>query len=603
MSIWKEKSDPQWGELAKRSESFVDYLTAREDIVVLIEPDLRDNEAIKAEPIPAGCFYPSYARMNVDASQTFETVLSNLDDINPMSVTTQINHPRFVGVLVHESAHAKHTLYDFPQVPNSVAKWITLLEEIRCEYNLLQSYPQYAKYIKTIVKTIVAKETFDVSGLSQKIGDRYSAAHTAILVLGRVESEVFEEDEVKAIAASLDKQLSGDLNALKKLWISSLEVDDLDADGLVSIAEKIAKIIDPDDDGGAASSDAMAGGMPCGSYAPGGNPDPNSSSSPQQSSAFEGILDELDKLTEKAKQEIAESFSSEKYALPESVSEKNEKKRIQIQQAASKISPTPDKPSNSRMGGWGYSGGNLLSERPTATDIGRSRTISQALKKAQYRDVKRTTSKSQLPPGRFVIREAMNRHAQISNGQAITATPWNQIKRRTVDNPPITVAVATDISGSMGAYQREVASFTWALANAIQKLNGSVGAIAWNGAGGPIREMIKPNSRISETINYYTAGGGSDGLPGAIKAADGLMNLGFGEGVRVLAVITDGELPNMEAVRKEITYLVNQGVLVLWILTSSRGARVNNAVNAVLKSPEDFGRIVGPKIIETLQQA
>ena len=65
----------------------------------------------------------------------------------------------------------------------------------------------------------------------------------------------------------------------------------------------------------------------------------------------------------------------------------------------------------------------------------------------------------------------------------------------------------------------------------------------------------------------------------------------------------DGELPDENVIQKEIDLLHSKGVLILWILTSARGFKPKNATIAILKSPDDFGKIVGPKIIETLAKA
>jgi hypothetical protein len=607
MSIWNIQEENHWSELAKRSESFVDYLTDRGDVAVILLPDPRTDEEKFDAPLPAGSFYPSLARMNIDASQIFEDTLEDLGHIDPNAVLTQKYYPKLIGVLVHESAHAKHSTYEIPQgTPQAVSKWITILEEIRCENKMLDIFPQYAKHIATIVKSIVAKETFahDKDTVSKGTETRQSAAQTAILVLGRMNAGVFEDSlTMSNIYMDLDSKLDGDLGTLESLWEEVFDLEDDDVEMIIDIATRINLLIDPngEEDKQSAGS-SSSGSMPCGAYMPseGGEPAPEDGAASNGQGAGGTLGDLLDDLGEAASQAVKDGYASRTYELPQSESEKNEQRRIEIQAGVKKIVPMG---SGNRTMGYGWSSVSAIKTQPNATDISRSRAITKAIESAHFRDVTRTVLASELPPGRFVIREAMNRQAQISNGQAISAKPWKQVRRRSVENPPITLMVLSDISGSMGAYQREVASFTWAMANGVKKIHGNVGALAWNGSGGAPREMITPRSRISDTIDYYSAGGGSDGLPDAIRAGDGLMNLGFGEGVRVLVIITDGELPNKVEIQKEIDLLANKGVLILWIVTSKFGMAPKSCTVAKLDKPEDFGKIVGPKIVEALSRA
>ncbi|MBC9704385.1 MAG: hypothetical protein H9W81_05080, partial [Enterococcus sp.] len=251
--------------------------------------------------------------------------------------------------------------------------------------------------------------------------------------------------------------------------------------------------------------------------------------------------------------------------------------------------------------------GTVISMRkPKPEDYARSRAITVALQKAQYREVHKTTLNSTMPPGRFNVRQAMNRTSQVAAGQDVTATPWKQTRRREVDNPPITLAVATDVSRSMNAWQREVSSFTWAFSHAVKGLRGKAGAVAWNTGS---TALIQPNVAVKD-IPVAMADGGSTGCPSAMMALDSLMDLSFGSGVRVLAIITDGYLtgrgftnnpcPKTQGV---INQLHSRGVKVMWFCTRPDGWIPKNTTSAILNQPEDFGRMVGKTVIDTLSKA
>lgn len=243
--------------------------------------------------------------------------------------------------------------------------------------------------------------------------------------------------------------------------------------------------------------------------------------------------------------------------------------------------------------------------KPNSEDLSRSKSIEMGLRKAQYREVHKMTLNSTLPPGRFQVRQAMHRSSQIAAGQEITATPWKQTRRREVDNPPITLAVASDVSGSMGIWQREVSSYTWAFSHAVKKLKGKAGALAWN--VGPTA-LIQPNV-ASEYIPVASAGGGSTGCPATMLALDSMMELSFGQGVRVLTVITDGFLTgrgHMNAPCPETQGVINalhdRGVQIIWVVTRRNGWIPKNTTSAVLTDPSDFGKIVGKTVIEALSK-
>jgi len=580
MSIWDEVDNQEWADLATRTETFVERLTEREDLIVLIKPDTRSKEEkVETGSIPAAMFRPEFARIDLNASKILDNNLSDVKFVDPNGIYAQRAFPVFTGTVVHESAHAKHTIYSFPkETPAHIIKWVKILEETRVETKILEEFPQYVKYLKVIVKDIATGRFLDPQqeALNQALFLRYEAANSVFLILAREEIGILDLDEIQETLKSCKSSLGkADFDKLKKLWEESQLVEDEDVSTLIGIAEKIHALVDPKDQFTESILDSFVH-------------DSSSTSAGNVSSPFA----ELVAASSNAEKQIK---AGEAVPIPKkrNLQEENRQFRDSLQNSLKQYNKNPI------PAGWGYYEPTLNNLTPTASDISRLRAITLALKKAQYRDVSKTYLHSQTPPGRLIIREAMNREAQVASNQAITATPWKQTRRREVDNPPITLAVASDISGSMSVYQKEVSSFSWAVATAVRQLMGKVGAVAWNGKP---YQLIKPNTAPKQ-IPYYTARGGSDGLPESIKVLDGMMNLSFGEGVRVLAIITDGELPNNDLIQQRITELANRGVITLWILTSARGFQPKNATIALLRNPSDFGKIVGTKMIEALSKA
>jgi hypothetical protein len=624
-TIWNDIKHPSWGAFAIRTEPFVEKLTEREDIAVIAAPDTRTQAEKDASPVPAGVFYPGFARINLNASLIFDETLTDdqLWAIDPNGVTTQDAYPALVGTLVHESAHAKYSSWDVPKdVDERLFYWVKLLEETRAERKILKDFPQYTDFVKTILTDIVFE---DIGGQHEgRIYDRYSAAHSALLVLARVSIDVITLAEVQTVQDAVVGILgTKDYYNLRNLWVEGQNInDDTDFGAILAVAEKIQKLIDPNDE---ANDFDVSMRMPCGAFAPegsgsgdgegesdkGGKGSGKGSGDAQGDDNSEDEDEAPDAGMGAQKQNLKDAIDGIQIAVdttpadgpaPKTAREKEQARKKDVKGSAGQIQDASSGGGSGYGYGWSSRKPTKSTSTPNAVDVSRMRAIMNALSQAQFRDVTKTIHASELPPGRLVMREAMNRDGQIASRQTVTAQPWRQTRRREVDNPPITLAVSTDISGSMSSWQREVASFTWAVSSAIKNLQGRVGAVAWDTN---TYSWISPNS-FSKDLTTFSCNGGSSGCPESIKSLDGLMDLSYSEGVRILAVITDGELGgSVTAIQKEITFLANQGVIVLWLLTSgsSYAFKPKNAEVAVMKKPSDFGKIVGKAMVEALAKA
>lgn len=696
-SIWEDEKHPEWAALARRTEPFVDRITGRNDIYVIVKPDMRPAETKEKDPTPAGFFTPSFARIQFTPEHIFDTNLDySVEAVDPTSITSQRKYPKYVGVVAHESAHGRHSNYPLPPLEGKIAHWIAMIEEPRAERWMLEDFPQYAVYIRSMVTDVLGGDKFfndelfkDADGNIppelKALQDRYQAAQLCLLVMARADTGVFEYDDLEESEIILRGILGDDdYDAMHKLWLQAIDLEDDQVDEIIDLAHQIQDLVDPnkeiedqpeeesatspcgasmpsdadadddgDDDGDSddADSDAEGQGKPSSKRGKGkgkgsssggadddeaGNDDENGDGSDDEGKdgedkdskdsdgsdgsegkdgkdgngskpngySLDGIIHdsirkEIADAAKKAQAEISRSGNEKGIEFAKNQPEIDAAHRNIVSKAKDKIQSAPS--GGGGIGnGYGYYNRLTLNEvNPTSQDVSRARAMEMALRQAQYREVTKTVVRSVTPPGRLSMRGMMTREAQVAARQEITATPWAQTHRRMVDNPPITLAIATDISGSMDRYQREVGSFTWAFAHAIKRLQGKVGAVAWDSA---VHEYIQPG-KTTDLIPYYTNGGMSDGLPAAIFALDGLMNLSFGEGVRVLTVITDGQLPDTKKIQERINLLHSRGVQVLWILTGGGGFIPKNCTHATLKNTQEFGNIVGRKVIELLERA
>lgn len=636
MTIWDNAKHRQWADLARRTEVFVDKISNRRDIAVLISPTPDSQGFGSEEEIPAGWFIPSKAELHLHAKQIFDAeVVTNVENVDLSSPRSQKLNPVYTAVTVHEISHARHTTYKFPtHLPQLTAKILTALEEPRCEWGTLKEFPQYRKFLKSMMVEIVGKEFFDGTDLeiNSDMGGRFRLAHLAILLYGRKFNGVLTEKDIER-ATDMGKTLFGnDFDALLQLIKQGIEISDDNVAALITVAEKIRKIIDPE--GETDEMDSADGGqqrMPCGASVnddgegesgegspadgsegtgnPQGSKKTNKAGQPNKTGeaydeqkhgkhSFADLADSIADMVDEAQDNI-KNDTSDQGKNQRGVNKKaaEEEHRRTISKAANNVAN--EKPSGSSSHyGYGSSRPNIYSLNPDAADRQRVRVLVNALRKAQFRGVTRSTINSPLPPGRLNMRQAMSRAAQVASRSEITATPWKNIRRREVDNPPITLAVATDISGSMGMWQKEVSRFTWAFAEAVKALQGKCGAVAWNGSPW---ELLSP-SKAYKDIPVAETCGGSDGLPESINALDGMMNLTFGGGVRVLAVITDSDIP-ADDIQQKLDALVANGVSILWISTNSDlYFAPQKATVAIAQKVSDFSTIVGQKTIELLSK-
>lgn len=661
MSIWTNEDHQEWADLALRTYDFIDKLTGRSDITVTVHPNPAPLSAGDKDA-PGGWFIPSKADMHFNAKLLFDKSMTTMKSVDPSSVVSQRQFPLYIGTGVHESGHARHTTYAMPSLPPLVGQIMTMLEEPRCERGTLAEWPQYASFLKMLTVEVVAKEFFANQNIvpESDLSDRFRAANLAILLIGREFNEVFTRDELIRVHEIMQNIFGAhDYKLFLDLLEQGLSVADDKPEELVEVSKKMAKLIDPNDEMSKAP-DMVQMFMPCGASTgegegsdgegegegegesqgnaqgqgsgspsngqsqPGkgsgsGQPQPGKGSGqgdskgsasgsgsddeedPENEKEHGGIsiADILNEMANKASdtaREMAAKNRGEVFVPKKSQSEKNAEHR-----ASNKASQRKVKFPSGRGAGWDWSNITVSSVAPTADDLIRVRALSNAISKAQFRDVHKSEVKSMLPPGRLNIRQAMNRAGQVAARSEITATPWSQVRRREVDNPPITLAVATDVSGSMDRFQREVCSFTWAFSSAVRKLKGKCGALAWNTVPW---ELINPGTGYPN-MPIASAGGGSTGLPETMKALDSMVDLSFGEGVRVLVVITDSELPNGKEVNEVLSKMMSYGVKVLWISTT-RSLQVRppkGATVAVLESPDDFGRIVSKNVIDVLSNA
>lgn len=554
--------------LVVRLNRGVNLLGGRDDLIVWVKWDADPND-------PPAWFTPARNEITLNGPVALDGAAPSR--INPLTPEGRRRHPVVIGLLCHEASHGHSTRWDAnfgAGVPVVVARAAVLLEDIRIERRQLQRRPGDRLYLRAASQRLILPRT----STSSAAATRWQAATAALLTAGRVDAGVLSGAEVRRVLALCRKTLGRtDFNELRTVWREALDLADGDVDGLMSLASRWVDLLSVDDpadapapacahgvlertpsDDGDAPPDA--GGETRTAIEP--EADDSSELADALAEAFAGSMTRVaaDGVAQAAKElaeELAEDTGpSEQPTQPDRAGEQAE------QQAAADQA-------NQVFHGHGYSPGSRRDPRAgtrpaTADERALARRIGAALRRARYRDRGRIVTLSALPPGRLLGREAMLGEAQRARGAPVTAMPFRQVIRRDTPEPPLTVGIAVDISGSMRWATDTMASVAWMVAHAVDHVGGQSATVAF---GERVTAITKPG-RIPAAVQEFEANDGFERFADAIRALDGELRLVGGEGARLVFVVSDGHFGaagEKERAVELVGRLVRSGVAVLWI--------------------------------------
>ncbi len=199
---------------------------------------------------------------------------------------------------------------------------------------------------------------------------------------------------------------------------------------------------------------------------------------------------------------------------------------------------------------------------PTAAQQEAARHLAARIARARTRNPEIIRRGAVLPPGRLRTRHAIAADAQIAAGHTPTAQPW---QHRTVAPPPkptVRLGILADLSGSMHSYAAELSSAAWIFAHAARRGQAITTTI---GFGDRTTLLIPPHARPQQVLHMPADGFSTATFCEATKLADQLLDLRHGRSLRMLAVVSDGQLDNKQTGQKLITTLHRAGCAVLWL--------------------------------------
>ena len=226
--------------------------------------------------------------------------------------------------------------------------------------------------------------------------------------------------------------------------------------------------------------------------------------------------------------------------------------------------------------------------------------LATRLQRARAHNPEPGTRPSPLPPGRLRTRHAISGDAQRAAGQIPTTAPWQQRAQQPPVKPTLHLAVLVDLSGSMTAYADRMSSAAWIFAHAARRTHALTTTIAF---GARTTVLIPPGRRPQQVLNMAT-GGGTSTFPEAVKVADRLLNLRHGRTLRLIAVVSDGKLANLDAGQKLITTLHRAGCSILWLRPAQLdGHTFEHATTVIVADPIDAVARIADTAVRLLEQA
>ncbi|MEE4590973.1 VWA domain-containing protein [Streptomyces sp. DSM 41524] len=520
----------QWIRIAAALTGRLPELADRKDVIVTCQHGTRSGAP--------GAFYPATAELEIDTALFAPLPPAT---ISPERRGDEERYPVAWGVLVHEAAHAAHSIWTTPPNLSGTAldRAALLLEESRAEHAHLTRRPADRPFLRSATNTLILADI-----TAQTPSNRWQAARAAGLILARRDAGILDPDETEPLEQAVTSVLGPDLlETLTQIWTAAHATADDDAPGMLDHAHAWCQAL-----GTPATAPEPTGGGPRGELA-----------------------EAIGKVTVRVQaNEAAQAAAQARVAAARTARAEAKAAQAAHERQAAKTAErvfapgarpfTPGKPRK------GNTPSPVTGTRlPTASEKAAAGQLARALRAAAYRERTTTHTASAAPPGRLNMRQALAREAQRAAGATPTATPWTRTLRRPNPTPPLRVGIAVDVSGSMNAAADPIASAAWILAKAtaLTDPDSRTATVAYDRA----LTAITAPGRAPAKVTRFEARGLGHSLAEAIDAlCAGLALTQPGTG-RLLVIASDGYYHPDEAARaaQRITTLKDAGCAVLWL--------------------------------------
>lgn len=588
---------PGWRAMGEHYTQLCEYRSDRYDLTVFVAPGATQFAADEGfnRDAPPGYYLPTHARIALDGD-LIPVSPEQLDTTDPEHFKALST---LQGVFVHELGHAMHSDSIRPAWESKYHDVVRLLEEIRMEARTCEDREDNHKWLRASASNLIVAENSGKTPSNKSeaaslavlvVGRLYagSLTDTDVADVDAVLATIFdpaEHAELHSILKDTCAVADGDCDALidcaRRLIDLCQEDGDGDGDGEGEGAGgegdgegsegsgkadsagkgkgkgkgKASGSDDVEDGSGSGSGDEDSDGDgEGGSGSASGDEDSDSEDEDGSGSGEDGedsdgenpwekLSEAVAKAAADAQEQAAEELQAD--AAGEDVEDVADAAREDARNTArgdlddadAELTDNHDSDDGGSHGRGRRSSRVTFGPREPQTPERHQRNkLAKILRRARWRDRDSITVSSIVPPGRLRAREAMRGSAERSMGRAVSAKPFKQTKRRTVEQPKLKVAVLCDVSGSMGGVVGAVSSAMWVVANAVNDCEGKMVGVAF---GDEARIVVEPGKAPKRVLDF-PANGGMESIGSAMQLADEQLDLSNPMGPRLVIIVSDG---------------------------------------------------------------
>ncbi|GAA5119083.1 vWA domain-containing protein [Pseudonocardia adelaidensis] len=589
-------TDAGWLALSAAVTEEAPLIADRDDLVVTVAPGA-------GRGCPA-CFFPPHAAIEIDGVYLPAGV--DPGTAAPQRSGDRGRYAALWGLLVHECAHARHSRWDPPPgAPPAVVSAALLLEESRIEGAHIRRRPDDRHWLRASATGLVLDEIGPGSGMT-----RPEAAHTAGLLLARVDAGILTPPETAPVAATIETILgAATLAQLREIWQAAHRTDDDDVDTMLELARRWCDTVGiptaptpaatPPGSSGTPHTPVTPTGEPT---RPGETPTGEGTGEPGETGEMRAPSD-MDRAISATLARVATAVACEPLpADPAELATAAADEEARAAAAADRSARRVFSPTR----GHTSSGSTAISgtRPPDPAERVAARQLGRALDTAAVRDRAVIKTGSVLPPGRLRMRGALAADAQRAAGATPTAERFVRATRKITPAPPLRLGIACDVSGSMRAVAAPVASAAWILAQAAHhtRTDACTATVIFG-------KYVRPITRPGETppqVAEFDAVDGTEDVPTALDALDGALGLCRPGAARLLVVISDGQFTarRRAAGQTRIDRLRHSGCAVLWLAPPSPYIEpLDGATVHTLTDPTTTARAIGKAATTALRTA
>jgi len=526
-----------------------------------------------------------------------------------------------LGVVYHECGHVNNspTPAEYAgEVPAKLIEDAKYLEEARMEARLNESHPRCTPYLRAAIGHVLLESKPDEPLLPLS---RAAAARQAVLVLGRVPAGTLLSVEVADVEAMLESALGAEvLDGVKEIVADVCKAPNAEAtEALADGARRLQELVPPEESAGSGTVAVIfsggageEGGGASGTGSPeGGGED----SSGADDDGGAGKADGEDEGARGGEAPDAGATWSDLHRAVEEAAERSREVAVghddreggvdrELRELAKSIAeggPSHGGGSPGVYGGHGFGFGPGIpptgGRAPVGVEVIAARRLATALRAARSR---RLISEGRIaPPGRFSGRGAMRQAGELARGAPVRGLAFRT--RRTVveDLWHPQVAIAVDVSGSMGPYEGPLASVLWVTHSAVEAVGGRSAVALF----GDEAKMLCPPARRLTRVPVVSAVGGAEDVGEAIELLRAALPLEDSRRPRLLVLIGDGvwvSRPWLEAGERNIAELRAAGCAVVSVGIGREPVPHGEDENTQISDPLEIATVTGHACVRAL---